>query len=105
LTRREIKNVAASVHQRLLDRALEQNRPFQTVLQRCALERWLYRLSESSHADRFVLKGALMLLVWRAPVARHTLDIVRPGGRRRSWPCCRESTRTSLGRLVARSTR
>jgi len=30
-----------------------------------ALERWLYRLSLSPHADQFVLKGALMLVVWR----------------------------------------
>ncbi len=75
MTRREIKNVAASVHQRLLDQARKQNRPFQTVLQHYALERWLYPLSESSQVDRFVLKGALMLLVWRAPVVRHTLDI------------------------------
>jgi len=40
-----------------------------------ALERWLYRLSLSPHADQFVLKGALMLVVWRIPTTRPTRDI------------------------------
>src|SRR6056297_4142646 len=39
------------------------------------MERFLYRLSQSKHADRFVLKGALMLLVWEAPQSRPTRDI------------------------------
>lgn len=39
------------------------------------MERFLYRLSESRHADRFVLKGALMLAVWEAPLSRPTMDI------------------------------
>jgi hypothetical protein len=39
------------------------------------MERFLYRLSKSPHAARFVLKGALMLRVWDAPMARPTKDI------------------------------
>lgn len=39
------------------------------------MERFLYRLSQSSHAERFILKGALMLRVWRSPVSRATMDI------------------------------
>ncbi|MCC6996192.1 MAG: nucleotidyl transferase AbiEii/AbiGii toxin family protein [Deltaproteobacteria bacterium] len=39
------------------------------------MERFLYRLSTSPHADKFVLKGALMLRVWEAPAARPTRDI------------------------------
>ena len=39
------------------------------------MERFLYRLSKSPHATRFVLKGALMLRVWDAPMARPTKDI------------------------------
>jgi len=35
----------------------------------------LYRLSRSSHAGKFILKGALMLLVWEARAARSTMDI------------------------------
>jgi predicted nucleotidyltransferase component of viral defense system len=48
---------------------------FNEVLQRYALERWLFRLSEGPHADRFVLKGALMLTAWGLPVSRPTKDI------------------------------
>lgn len=39
------------------------------------MERFLYRLSKSSYADKFILKGALMLSVWKAPLARPTMDI------------------------------
>ena len=39
------------------------------------MERFLYRLSKSPYADNFVLKGALMLIVWEAPLTRPTLDI------------------------------
>lgn len=69
------KNVAASVRQRLLNRARRDERPFNELLQYYAMERFLYRLSRSAHSDRFVLKGALMLRVWRSPIARATMDI------------------------------
>jgi hypothetical protein len=39
------------------------------------MERFLYRLSRSTHAERFILKGALMLRVWRSPQFRPTMDI------------------------------
>ncbi len=61
---RPIKNTAASVHQRLLNKAKESSRPFNEVLQHFAIERFIYRLSKSLHADKFVLKGALMLSAW-----------------------------------------
>jgi predicted nucleotidyltransferase component of viral defense system len=70
-----IKDLAASVRQRLLDHARLTNRPFQEVLQYYAMERFLYRLSQSPHASNFVLKGALMLTVWKAPTSRPTKDI------------------------------
>jgi hypothetical protein len=44
------------------------------VLTRYAVERFLYRLSRSAHADRFVLKGALLLLVWLGETLRPTRD-------------------------------
>src|SRR5262249_52421081 len=44
------------------------------VLVRYASERLLYRLSRSAHADRFVLKGALLLLVWLGETIRPTRD-------------------------------
>src|SRR5580658_3929869 len=37
--------------------------------------RFLYRLAQSPFADRFVLKGALLLTAWRAPMSRPTIDI------------------------------
>lgn len=69
------KNLAASVHARLAELARRTDRPFQELLQYYAMERFLYRLSKSPHAARFVLKGALMLRVWDAPMARPTKDI------------------------------
>ena len=68
-------NVAASVRQRLLNLSRAQGRPFQEVLQFYVMERFLYRLSRSAQADRFVLKGALMLQTWAAPQSRPTMDI------------------------------
>ncbi len=70
-----IKNMAASVHARLAERARKDGRPFQELLEYFGMERFLYRLSTSAHADRFVLKGALMLRVWEAPAGRPTRDI------------------------------
>ncbi len=69
------QNMPASVRQRLLNRAKRDRRPFNELLQYFAMERFLYRLSQSNHADRFVLKGALMLSVWRSPEIRPTMDI------------------------------
>lgn len=72
---RAVKNIPASVRQRLLNRARTDRRPFNEVLQYYAMERFLYRLSRSEHADRFILKGALMLRVWQSPDLRPTMDI------------------------------
>lgn len=57
------KNISASVRQKLLNRARSDKRPFAELLQYYAMERFLYRLSQSSHAKHFILKGALMLRV------------------------------------------
>jgi len=73
--RRKLKNVAASVHQRLLNEARASGRPFNELLQYFAMERFLFRLSRSPHADRFVLKGALMLATWKVSLTRPTKDI------------------------------
>lgn len=70
-----VKNLAASVQGRLQNRARETKRPFQELLQYFAMERFLYRFSKSPHRSRFILKGALMLHVWDAPLARATKDV------------------------------
>lgn len=75
MDKRKLTNLPASVHQRLLNLAKEMKRPFNELLQYYAMERFLFRLSNSPFADRFVLKGALMLRVWDLPLARPTMDI------------------------------
>ncbi|MDE0264448.1 MAG: nucleotidyl transferase AbiEii/AbiGii toxin family protein [Bryobacterales bacterium] len=69
------RNLPASGRQRILNRARSSRRPFSELLQYFAMERFLYRLSMSKHSDRFILKGALMLEVWRSPEIRPTMDI------------------------------
>lgn len=75
MTKGPIKNMAASVRQRLTNAAKAQSRRFSDVLQYYALERWLFRLSQSQYRDRFILKGALLLVVWKSPATRPTRDI------------------------------
>jgi hypothetical protein len=69
------RNMAASVHQRLLDKSKSSNRSFNELFQYYAIERFLYRLSRSPFAGKFVLKGALMLMVWDERAYRSTMDI------------------------------
>jgi hypothetical protein len=76
------RDIGASVRQRLLNRARAEGRPFQELLQYFAMERLLYRLAKSAFADRFVLKGALLLTAWNAPVTRPTMDIDLAGRKR-----------------------
>lgn len=75
MTVRNVTNLAASVQARLQNHARASKRPFQELLQYYAMERFLYRLSMTPHRTRFVLKGALMLHVWKAPLARATKDL------------------------------
>jgi predicted nucleotidyltransferase component of viral defense system len=70
-----VKDVAASVRARLLGLARAQRLEFQSLLTRYGIERLLYRLSISTHADRFVLKGAQLLLVHAAEPHRPTKDL------------------------------
>ncbi len=71
----DLKNIAASVRNRLLTIARQSDKPFQEVLTLYGLERFLYRLSQSVHKDRFVLKGGLLLVGIGFPQARPTKDI------------------------------
>jgi len=75
VSQKNVKNVAASIRQRLLNKAKENYRPFNEILQYYGLERFLYRLSVSKYADKFVLKGALLFTVWRQSEIRSTVDI------------------------------
>lgn len=75
MTRDSHKNLAASIRQRLLDKARKTGRPFNEMLSYYGMERFLYRLSQSTYASSFVLKGALLLHVWQGEAARSTSDI------------------------------
>ena len=70
-----VKDVAASIHQRLLNKSKESGRPFNELLQYYAMERFLYRLSISTYVEKFFLKGGLLLKVWDNSEHRMTLDI------------------------------
>lgn len=67
-------DVAASVRARLLKLAKAQGVDFNQVLVRFALERMLYRLTRSQHANRFLLKGALLFTIWYDMPHRATRD-------------------------------
>lgn len=69
------KNLPASIHQRLLVLARQENRLLNELLQHFATERFLFRLSKSKYRTMFILKGAQMLRVWNGPAARPTMDI------------------------------
>ena len=74
------RNIAASIRARLSNQARERQRPFQELLQYYAIERFLYRFSQSQHSSHFLLKGALMLRVWGAPGSRPTRVSKGDGG-------------------------
>lgn len=69
------KNLGASIRQRLKNLSEQRNRPFDEILRYYAMERFLYRLSISPYAEKFFLKGGLMLKVWDATDHRATMDI------------------------------
>ena len=70
-----LRNLAASVRQRLLNRARERREDFNYLLTRYANERLLFRLAESAHRDHFVLKGATLFELWHDAVHRATRDV------------------------------
>lgn len=69
------KNVAASIRQRFLNVSRKEKIEFQLILTRFALERFLYRLSQSQYANDFVLKGAMLFQVWQQSFQRPTRDL------------------------------
>jgi Nucleotidyl transferase AbiEii toxin, Type IV TA system len=75
LKRKPIQNLAASVFARLLKRTEPGDEDFQFVLMRYGAERLMYRLSKSEHAANFVLKGAMLFLVWTGAKYRATKDM------------------------------
>ena len=70
-----IRNVGASVRARLQNLSRATGQSFDLILTRYALERLLYRLSTSAYAERFVLKGAMLLTSWFEDPHRATRDL------------------------------
>lgn len=68
-------NIPASIHARLLNEAKRLYKPFAEILQYYGIERFLYRLSKTSYADKFILKGGLLFYCWNLPFRRFTKDI------------------------------
>jgi len=66
---------AESIRQRLRNVLRRRGEDAQFGLQRYAAERFLYRLGESSHREKLVLKGAALFSLWGAAVYRATRDL------------------------------
>ncbi len=70
-----VKNIPASIQARLKTEAEKQGRPFAEILQYYVMERYLYRLSKTRYASKFILKGGLLFYVWNILLRRPTRDI------------------------------
>ena len=69
-----LKNIAASIQERLRNEARSTKVAYNTLLEHFALARFLARLSQSAYADRFVLKGAQLFRLWNDHLHRPTRD-------------------------------
>jgi predicted nucleotidyltransferase component of viral defense system len=72
---KKASNLAASIRQRLLNRSRESGMDFNATLTRYGIERLLFRIGISRHADRFCLKGAHLFAVWTGHLHRPTRDV------------------------------
>jgi predicted nucleotidyltransferase component of viral defense system len=63
------------VQARLLNYSRERHENHNHTLTRFGIERLMYRLSRSPHVDRFVLKGAMLFVLWLEDSHRPTQDL------------------------------
>jgi predicted nucleotidyltransferase component of viral defense system len=75
MTNSTVVNLPASVRQRLLNLSRQRQEDFNLVLSLYAIERFLYRLSQSPYAGQFVLKGAVLFSIWTGKLHRPTRDL------------------------------
>lgn len=73
--REPVKNMSASVRARLLNISRSTGRNFQELVIRYVVERFLSRLAESEHRNRFILKGAMLYIPWKLEDKRTTMDL------------------------------
>jgi predicted nucleotidyltransferase component of viral defense system len=64
-----------SVRARLLNLSKQRRQPFQLILNYFVIGRLLYRLCQTKHRERFILKGAMLLTKWFADSLRPTKDL------------------------------
>ncbi len=64
-----------SIQARLLNYSRAHQVNHNHTLTRYGIERLMYRLSRSPHADRFVLKGAMLFVLWLEDLHRPTQDL------------------------------
>ena len=70
-----LRGLSHSVKQRLLNLSATRGETFNALLVRYGIERLLYRLTKSPHADAFVLKGAMLFALWADKPHRPTKDL------------------------------
>lgn len=73
--KKEIKNIAASVKERLRNISIQTGKEFQSIVRQYVQERFLYRLSESIYSNNLILKGALLFIAHDISRNRPTRDI------------------------------
>lgn len=70
-----MKDQAASIRFRLLAHSKQAGVDYQRVLTRYAIERLLFRLSQSTEGKRYILKGAMLFVTWPEHIFRPTGDL------------------------------
>jgi len=70
-----MKNIPASIRARLSNQAKETGTSYQSLLERFAIGRLLWRISKDEQAKNFVLKGAQLFGIWAEELHRPTRDI------------------------------
>lgn len=75
MARKQIANLPASVKSRLLAIAQARGDELQLVLLQFGVERLLYRMSQVTAGERFVLKGAILFALWNESPQRPTRDV------------------------------
>ena len=73
--KKELKNISASVKERLRDISIQTGKEFQSILRQYIQERFLFRLSKSTYSNNLILKGALLFVAHDISRNRPTKDI------------------------------
>jgi hypothetical protein len=58
-----------------LNRSRDRGEAFNLVLTHYAIERFLYRLTQTAHSEQFILKGAMLFAIWSDKPCRPTQDV------------------------------